>query len=218
MLLASEDIPATTMAVPPPHKMLQRSNPSDPAKAALRAELRAARDGFVGDLAPAERVRLEDQAAVRLVSLLAGAACVAFYRAIGSELDCSQGMLAAARAGIAIALPHIDDSGETMRFLRWAPGERLVPGWRRLLQPAAGSPEIDPAIIVAPLLGFDSAGWRIGQGAGFYDRAFAARPMVKKIGLGWSVQERPAIAHDAWDVPLDMVVTEDGVIVRKAVS
>jgi 5-formyltetrahydrofolate cyclo-ligase len=198
--------------------MVQRSNPSDPAKAAQRAELRAARDRFVGDLAPQERARLEARASDCLEPLLAGAACVAFYRAIGSEFDCSRAMLAAARAGIAIALPHVDASGRTMRFLLWTPGGPLEPGWRDLLQPAAGSPEIDPVIIVAPLLGFDSAGWRIGQGAGFYDRAFAARPGVKKIGLGWSVQERPAIAHDTWDVPLDMVVTEDGVIVRKAVS
>ena len=105
-----------------------------------------------------------------------------------------------------------------MRFLRWTPGDRLERGWRRLLQPRPESPEILPDIIVAPLLGFDSAGWRIGQGAGFYDRAFGTLPGVKKIGLGWSVQQRPAIAHDSRDVPLDMVVTEAGVIGRNAAT
>lgn len=206
------------MVVPPPHKMPQRSTPPNPAKAAQRAELREARDRFVGDLAPEERTRLEARAAVRLAPLFGSAACVAFYHAIGSEFDCSQAILAAASAGIAIALPYVEASSRTMRFLHWTPGDRLETGWRGLRQPPAGSPEIIPAVIVAPLLGFDSAGWRIGQGAGFYDRAFAARPEVKKIGLGWSVQQRPAIVHDAWDVPLDLVVTEDGVIIRKAVS
>jgi 5-formyltetrahydrofolate cyclo-ligase len=204
------------MAVPPPRKMPQRSTNPDPAKAALRAELRAARDMFVSDLAPGERVRLEARAAAHLTPLIEGAACVAFYQALGSELDCSEGIRAALRRGIAVALPHVDATGEVMRFLRWTPEERLEPGWRRLLQPHPESPEIAPDIIVAPLLGFDSAGWRIGQGAGFYDRAFGGLPKVKKIGLGWSVQQRPAIAHDARDVPLDLVVTEAGVIARKA--
>ncbi len=190
----------------------------EPAKPALRAELRAARDRFVNDLAPGERGRLEARAAAHLAPLLGGAASVAFYQALGSELDCSPAIFATARAGIAIALPHVDASGETMRFLRWAPGDPLEPGWRRLLQPVPDSPEMIPDIVVTPLLGFDSAGWRIGQGAGFYDRAFAALPKVKKIGLGWSVQERLAIAHDGWDVPLDMIVTEAGSIVRRAAT
>ncbi len=195
--------------------MTQDPSIPDPAKAALRAELRAARDGFVSDLAPGERARLEARAAAHLAKLLEGAGCAAFYQAIGSELDCAPAILAAAKAGIAIALPHVDASGKAMRFLRWVPGDRLEPGWRHLLQPPAEAPEIAPDIVVAPLLGFDSAGWRIGQGAGFYDRAFTARPEVKKIGLGWSVQRRPAIAHDTWDVPLDRVVTEAGMIEGK---
>jgi 5-formyltetrahydrofolate cyclo-ligase len=99
-----------------------------------------------------------------------------------------------------------------MRFLAWASGDPLEPGWRGLIQPVADAPEVEPDIIVAPLLGFDSALRRIGQGAGFYDRAFAARPFVKKIGWGWSIQQRPVIADDPWDVPLDAVVTETGAI------
>jgi len=190
----------------------------DPAKAALRTELRAARDGFVSDLAPGERVRLEEQAARHLAPLIEGAGCIAFYQALGSELDCSVAILAAARLGMVVALPHVDDSGTVMRFLRWVPGDRLERGWRRLFQPRSESQEITPDIIVAPLLGFDSCGWRIGQGAGFYDRAFAACPGAKKIGLGWSVQQRPAIAHDARDVPLDMIVTEAGVIRRNGTT
>ena len=206
------------MAVPPPDPMPPESFTPHPAKAALRAELRATRDGFVSGLAPGERARLEECAAAHLEPLLDGAACVAFYQALGSELDGSMAMIVAAMAGTAIALPHVKGSGETMRFLRWMPGDLLEPGWRGLIQPATESPEIVPDIIVTPLLGFDSEGWRIGQGAGFYDRAFAALPKVKKIGLGWSVQERPAIAHDDWDVPLDMVVTEAGLIGGKAAT
>ena len=183
-----------------------------PDKAALRAGLRAARDAFILNLAPGERARLEVQAAGHLAPLIDGASCVAFYHAIGSELDCGAAISAALDRGIAIALPHVENRDSPMRFLGWAPGNPLETGWRGLIQPRADAPEVRPDIVVAPLLGFDSALARLGQGAGFYDRAFAALPDVKKIGLCWSIQQRAVIACDPWDVPLDAIVTEAGMI------
>lgn len=204
------------MVVPPHHKMPQTPLFPHPAKAALRAELRAARDAFLLSLEPDERVHLERRAAAHLLPLLEGARCVAFYVAVGSELDCGLVIDACAKRDIDVALPFVSDRDQPMRFLHWRPGEPLEPGRRGLLQPSPDSPEKVPDTIVAPLLGFDSAGWRLGQGAGFYDRAFASLCEVKRIGLGWSVQQRSVIAHDSWDEPLDMIVTEAGVIVRNA--
>lgn len=183
-------------------------------KPALRARLRAARDAFLADLKPRERAALEARAAAHLLPRLDGARCVAFYWGLGGELGCGPAIAATAAKGIAIALPHVEGRESTMRFLRWAPGDPLEPGWRGLMQPAAGAAEMRPDVVVAPLLGFDSALMRLGQGAGFYDRVFAALPHVKKIGFGWSIQSCPAIASDPWDVPLDAVVTEAGVIER----
>lgn len=183
---------------------------TDPAKAALRAELRAARDGFVLGLTPGERARLESRAASHLDPLIDGASCVAFYHALGSELDCGAAIVAAVARGVRVALPHVEDRTSPMRFLAWTPGDPLEAGWRGLIQPRGDAPEVEPDMIVAPLLGFDSTLARLGQGAGFYDRAFTLRPDVKKIGLCWSIQQRPAIACDPWDVPLDAVVTEAG--------
>lgn len=185
---------------------------TEPSKPALRAGLRAARDGFVLSLGPVERARLERCAAARLAPLIEGAACIAFYQALGSELDCAPAMAAAAGRGTLLALPHVAGRDGSMRFLVWAPGDPLEPGWRGLIQPQASAAEIIPDIIVTPLLGFDSTLARIGQGAGFYDRAFAGLPEAKKIGLGWSVQQCPAIACDPWDVRLDCVVTERATI------
>lgn len=181
-------------------------------KAAQRAELRAARARFVHGLTAVERARLEAQAAAKLMPLIAGARVVAFYHAIGDEFGCAPAMAAAAAAGIRLALPHVHDRAGAMRFLHWAPGDRLDAGWRGLLQPVADSPTTRPDIVVTPLLGFDSSLQRLGQGAGFYDRAFADLPHVKKIGWGWSVQQLARIACDPWDVPLDAVVTEAGTI------
>jgi 5-formyltetrahydrofolate cyclo-ligase len=49
---------------------------------------------------------------------------------------------------------------------------------------------------------------RLGQGAGFYDRAFARLPAARRIGLAWSAQEADALPADPWDVPLHAVATE----------
>lgn len=189
-------------------------NPN-PDKRQQRADLRSARDAFVAAMAAGERARLEAAAADRLAPWIGRARCVSFYIAMGSELGCGPAIDVAADRRIAIALPYVEARGKPMRFLRWAPGEPLVEGWYGLLQPAADSPEITPDLIVAPLLGFDSRLARLGQGAGFYDSAFARHPGARRIGFGWSIQQSPAIALDPWDEPLDAVVTEAGTIEGK---
>jgi 5-formyltetrahydrofolate cyclo-ligase len=184
-------------------------------KAALRAELRARRDAFILDLPPGERERLERRAADRVMPILAGGTCVSGYIAIGSEFSCLPMLERAAAIGMRIALPYIAGRESPMRFLQWRPGESLECGHRGLWQPAIDSPEIFPDRILTPLLGFDSELWRIGQGAGFYDAAFAAMPAARRIGIGWSVQQANEIPRDSWDRPLHIMVTETIVIEGK---
>jgi 5-formyltetrahydrofolate cyclo-ligase len=186
------------------------NHPTD--KAAQRQALRAARDAYVGALSIEDRTRLEADAASALMPLLAGSTAVAFYVALGSEMWCSAAIDATAQAGFAVLLPRVTGPGSDMHFHLWSPVDPLERGWRGLLQPSADAPVREPDAIVAPLVGFDSRLMRLGQGGGFYDRAFALRPMVKKIGFGWSVQQSCAIAVDPWDVALDAVVTERGPI------
>jgi 5-formyltetrahydrofolate cyclo-ligase len=71
-----------------------------------------------------------------------------------------------------------------------------------------------PDVILVPLLGFDSSGTRLGYGGGYYDRTLAAlgrRPRL--IGLAYAAQALPVeIPRAPHDIPLDMVVTEEGAI------
>jgi 5-formyltetrahydrofolate cyclo-ligase len=66
------------------------------------------------------------------------------------------------------------------------------------------------------LVGFDTAGTRLGYGKGHYDRTIAAlrarglRPPL--IGIAFSVQEVDTIPHEPHDVRLDLIVTENGII------
>jgi 5-formyltetrahydrofolate cyclo-ligase len=73
--------------------------------------------------------------------------------------------------------------------------------------------------VLVPLVGFDQAGHRLGMGAGFYDRALARRRdgtrawrRPRLVGVAFACQEVPAIEPSPWDVALDVVVTERGVI------
>ncbi len=95
-----------------------------------------------------------------------------------------------------------------MRFLVWRPGEPLEAGPAGLLQPAADGEMVEPDVMLLPLIGFDRGLHRLGQGAGYYDRACAGLPDARRIGLGWNVQEWAALPCDPWDVPLHAVATQ----------
>ena len=72
-------------------------------------------------------------------------------------------------------------------------------------------------MVLLPVLGFDRHGTRLGTGAGYYDRMFAFRrhrhswhrPLL--VGIAFQCQQLPLIERSSHDVPLDAVVTEDGI-------
>jgi 5-formyltetrahydrofolate cyclo-ligase len=79
--------------------------------------------------------------------------------------------------------------------------------------PPPSSPAAVPDLVLAPLLGFDAFGGRIGQGGGFYDRTLAALRAgagVQLIGLAYAGQACPRLPMDAHDQRLDGVLTEEG--------
>lgn len=135
---------------------------------------------------------------------------LASYTAMTGEADPALLAQAALRAGYRVALPHVTTRAAAMRFLAWQRGDPLVDGPFGLRQPAADAPDLLPDIILTPLLAFDSRLNRLGQGAGFYDRAFAALPTVLRIGVAWSIQRTEAVPVDPWDVPLHGVIDEYG--------
>lgn len=133
---------------------------------------------------------------------------VSSYIPVGSEADPSAIAFAAAERGCTIVLPHVTSRESTVSFHVWTPGEPLSAGPLGLQQPATDRPQADPDIILTPLLAFDAALNRLGQGAGHYDRVFERLPDAWRIGVAWSVQQVKALVTDPWDVPLHGVVTE----------
>ncbi|MBY9061440.1 5-formyltetrahydrofolate cyclo-ligase [Sphingomonas yunnanensis] len=179
-------------------------------KRALRAAARAARDAFVAAGAPPLSCPRE------FVALLAPGLVVASYAPIGSEADPSELENVARAAGCRLALPHVVDRATPIRFLAWSGDHALADGPFGLRQPDGAHAEIVPDVVLTPLVAFDAALNRVGQGAGHYDRAFATYPAAHRIGIAWSVQQLDSIPPDPWDAPLDAIVTERGWIAGRS--
>lgn len=180
----------------------------DGDKPALRRRLRARRAAFVASLDDGARVARLAALVGRLLDRIGPARTIAAYVAMDDEIDPRPFIDAADARGVAIALPCIAAREAPMVFRRWRSGEPLVAGALRIPEPSPDSPAVTPDLVLTPLVGFDRAGGRLGQGAGFYDRAFARLPDAGRIGLAWSIQEVARLPLDPWDVPLHAVATE----------
>ena len=135
---------------------------------------------------------------------------VAVYRAIGSELDPAPLAQALIAAGRSLCLPVVIQRDAPMVFRRWAPGEPLEMDFAGVPAPLPLVETVMPALILTPLLAFDDAGGRLGQGGGYYDRTFAAMPEVIRVGVGYADQRVDELALERHDMRLHGVLTETG--------
>jgi len=179
-----------------------------PSKTALRAAA-LARRAALGD---APRAAAATALAARgLPFRVAPGAVVSGYVAIRGEIDPLPLLLALAGQGARLALPVIDGRDLPLRFRAWHPGDRLVTGQLGTSEPAPEAPELNPDILLVPLAAFDRLGHRIGYGAGHYDRTIAQLRRdrhVIAVGVGFAMQQIPAVPATAHDVALDYVLTE----------
>ena len=180
--------------VVPPHPMTD--------KQMIRAEGRAARKAFVAS--PHPDVLVSDA----YIALLSRGLTIASYVPVRGEADPAPLARAAVAAGCVIALPHIVDRATPLRFLAWDTEAALVAGPMGLHQPAENAAELAPDVVLTPLVAFDRHLNRLGQGAGYYDRAFTRFPNARRIGVAWSVQEVGTVPTDPWDVALHAIATE----------
>jgi 5,10-methenyltetrahydrofolate synthetase len=111
------------------------------------------------------------------------------------------------------ALPVVVAKAQPLVFRLWSRGEPLERGVWNIPVPSR-SVLAEPDIVIAPVVGFDRAGFRLGYGGGFYDRTLAAlakRPRI--VGVGYQQAAIDTIYPQPFDIPMDMIVTEAGVMV-----
>ncbi|MCL4189075.1 MAG: 5-formyltetrahydrofolate cyclo-ligase [Rhodobacteraceae bacterium] len=134
------------------------------------------------------------------------------YWPIKGEPDLRPLMAALDSQGVAVALPVVERKGAPLVFRRWTPATPMVRGDWNIPVPPPESVAVIPAITLAPLVGWDGNGYRLGYGGGYFDRTLAAltpRPYV--IGVGLEAARLPTIFPQPHDIRLDAIVTEAGV-------
>lgn len=145
---------------------------------------------------------------------------VAIYWPIDDEVDLRELLRLPSAAAHSFYLPRMLPD-RVLEFRALGDPARLRRNDRGIAEPlpeiGATIPTRELDLVCVPLLGFDRNGNRLGQGGGFYDRAFAfvreerlARPLL--IGVAFACQELATLERATWDVPLHAVVTEHGLI------
>ena len=113
--------------------------------------------------------------------------------------------------GRTVALPVVVDKKGPLEYRAWRPGEGLIDGVWNIPVPEKRE-VVTPSVVLAPLVGFDPACYRLGYGGGYFDRTLAAlQPQPFAIGVGFAVQELATIHPQPFDVPMDVIITETGV-------
>lgn len=138
---------------------------------------------------------------------------IAGYLPIRSEPDLRPLLARLRERGARLCLPVVLDR-ETIVFRDFVRGAELVRTGFGTSGPDAAAEVLEPDILMMPLSSFDAKGNRLGYGAGHYDRAIARlrangrSPLL--IGAAFSLQQWEALPAEAHDVPLDMILTEQG--------
>ena len=167
-------------------------------------------------LNPAERRRVSEMIA-RGLDLLLGEVngrTISVYWPFRGEPDLRPWVESVWSRGGICALPVVVQRRAPLVFRTWEPGASLEPGIWNIPIPANGS-EVLPEIVIAPVVAFDTACFRLGYGGGFFDRTLATmpnRPTV--IGVGHSGAAIPTIYPQPHDIAMDLIVTERGVFER----
>jgi len=114
---------------------------------------------------------------------------------------------------VPLALPVIDGKGQPLLFRAWQPGDTTAPGVWGIAEPTPDKARVEPDIVLVPLLAFDSEGWRLGYGGGFYDRTLRglrARKPIVAVGIAFDEQRVDAVPRLDYDERLDWVLTPSG--------
>jgi 5-formyltetrahydrofolate cyclo-ligase len=129
---------------------------------------------------------------------------------IKAELNMRHWLEALLVHGVRVVLPVVVTPAAPLVFRSWTPECRMVQGFWKIPVPADG-PEVVPDVMLAPVVGWDAAGYRLGYGVGYFDRTLAVlAPRPFRIGVGLQASRVATIFPQPHDIAMDAVVTEAG--------
>lgn len=138
------------------------------------------------------------------------------YSAKPREVETAALIDRALAQGKRVALPRCLGE-ERMAFFEINSRSELVEGKFGLLEPREGLEPVaaaDYGLCILPGLAFDRAGHRLGYGGGYYDRYLSGYAGVK-VALCYTEFVKEHIPTDQFDLPVDVLVTENGVLCCK---
>jgi 5,10-methenyltetrahydrofolate synthetase len=114
-----------------------------------------------------------------------------------------------------IGLPVADKATGELRFHVWFPGCPMELDAYDIPKPK-DTDEFKPALLLVPCVGYGPGGIRLGYGGGFYDRTLGElQPRPLTIGIGYAHGFLPLLRGEPDDLPLDVVLTEEGEVWRQ---
>jgi 5-formyltetrahydrofolate cyclo-ligase len=141
---------------------------------------------------------------------------VSLYWPFRGEPDLRDWAAAIRARGATCALPVVVEKNAPLIFRLWRTGEPLARGVWNIPIPA-DNVELVPDVVIAPVVGFDQQGYRLGYGGAFYDRTLAgSAKKPRALGVGYSQAGIATIYPIRHDIPMDVIVTEEAIIERSA--
>lgn len=137
------------------------------------------------------------------------------YWPIKGEPDLRPWLTSLIERGATVALPVVVIPATPLVFRHWTPGTKMERGNWNIPVPPADAQELIPEIALAPLVGWDNRGYRLGYGGGYFDRTLASlSPRPHVIGVGLQSAHIGTIYPQPHDIRMSSIVTEAGVQVE----
>ena len=178
-------------------------NPS--VKADLRRQLIAARRAMPADV--------KAQADARIIAALWSwldehqPRSLGGYLALAGEPELMPFYESLSSRGITLAMPVASEKHAALVYQRWLPGELLSRDASGMQAPAAKDARIAPDVVLAPCVGFNDQGFRLGFGGGYFDRTLAVAPRPTALGIAYA-STRVRFTADPHDIALDLIITD----------
>lgn len=174
--------------------------------AELRENLGQAGRAQVSERISEYLARVLTERGARLGTVLSG------YWPIKGEPDLRPLLIKLHRTGFTIVLPVVEIRAAPLIFRLWTPEMKMVRGDWNIPVPPPDAEILNPNFVLAPCLGWDRSCFRLGWGGGYFDRTLTVlAPRPATIGIALSAAHLPSIYPQPHDIPLDMILTEDGV-------
>ena len=178
-------------------------------KKAQRRAARAARQGLTAEQRKEKSARICQK--LMAMPELRSAKTIFSYLALWDEVDLAAFDAWAEANGKRVAYPVCGRHGQMEIYIPHSREEMLTDSYGITIPDPDKSERVDPKeldVVLVPMVAFDAENHRCGQGGGYYDRYLVRCPEAKHIAVAFAEQEVPRVVTEAFDMPMDMVVTD----------